>query len=151
MPRTRPFLRTKQKVSISGVSQREAERLRNELQTAPAATKPDELIVQNASSAALVAHNHVAGDITDFNTASDARITAATGVSVQAYAANLTAWAALATASKQAAITVNTGWTAPTGTATKTGFATTTVTTEELAEHVKALIDALTAQGLLST
>lgn len=35
------------------------------------------------------------------------------------------------------------GWTAATGTATRTGFDTTTVTTAVLAEHVKALIDDL--------
>lgn len=34
-----------------------------------------------------------------------------------------------------------TGWTVPTGTATRTAFDTTTVTTEQLAERVKALID----------
>lgn len=43
----------------------------------------------------------------------------------------------------------NTGWTAPTGTPTKTGFATSTVTTAVLAEHVKAVIDALTTHGIL--
>ena len=42
-----------------------------------------------------------------------------------------------------------TGWAAPTGTATRTTFATTTVTTEQLAERVKALIDDLTSHGLI--
>jgi len=42
-----------------------------------------------------------------------------------------------------------TGWTAPTGTATRTTFATSTVTTAQLAERVKALIDDLTAHGLI--
>ena len=37
-----------------------------------------------------------------------------------------------------------TGWGAPVGTATRTTFSTSTVTTEELAERVKALIDDLT-------
>jgi len=42
-----------------------------------------------------------------------------------------------------------TGWTAATGTATKTTFDTTTVTTEQLAERVKALIDDLISHGLI--
>lgn len=42
-----------------------------------------------------------------------------------------------------------TGWSAATGTAARTGFATATVTTAELAERVKALIDDLTAHGLI--
>jgi hypothetical protein len=42
-----------------------------------------------------------------------------------------------------------TGWAAPTGTATRTTFATSTVTTEQLAERLKALIDDLTSHGLI--
>jgi hypothetical protein len=42
-----------------------------------------------------------------------------------------------------------TGWAAPTGTATRTAFATSTVTVAQLAERVKALIDDLTAHGLV--
>lgn len=41
------------------------------------------------------------------------------------------------------------GWSAPTGTATRTTFATGSVTTAQLAEHVKALIDDLLAMGIL--
>ena len=44
-----------------------------------------------------------------------------------------------------------TGWSAPTGTATRSSFDTTTVTTEELAEAVHALIDDLTTHGLIGT
>jgi len=44
-----------------------------------------------------------------------------------------------------------TGWAAATGTATRTTFATTTVTTEQLAQRVKALIDDLTTHGLIGT
>ena len=44
-----------------------------------------------------------------------------------------------------------TGWTAPTGTATRSGFATSTVTTEVLAQHVKALVDDLTTHGLIGS
>ena len=42
-----------------------------------------------------------------------------------------------------------TGWTAATGTATRTTFATASVTTEQLAQAVKALIDDLIAHGLI--
>ena len=42
-----------------------------------------------------------------------------------------------------------TGWTTPTGTATRTTFATSTVTLPQLAERVKALIDDLTTHGLI--
>lgn len=42
-----------------------------------------------------------------------------------------------------------TGWAAATGNATRTTFATSTVTLPVLAEHVKALIDDLTAKGLI--
>lgn len=42
-----------------------------------------------------------------------------------------------------------TGWTAPTGTATRTAFDTATVTTAQLAERVKALIDNLISHGLI--
>lgn len=41
------------------------------------------------------------------------------------------------------------GWGAPTGTATRTTFATGAVTLPQLAEHVKALIDDLTTHGLI--
>jgi hypothetical protein len=42
-----------------------------------------------------------------------------------------------------------TGWTAPTGTATRTAFDTATVTTTQLAERVKGLIDDLITHGLI--
>lgn len=42
-----------------------------------------------------------------------------------------------------------TGWAVPSGTATRTTFATSTVTLAQLAERVKALIDDLTAHGLI--
>lgn len=44
-----------------------------------------------------------------------------------------------------------TGWAAATGTATRTTFATSTVTTSQLAERVKALIDDLIAHGLIGS
>ena len=42
-----------------------------------------------------------------------------------------------------------TGWTAATGTATRTTFATATVTLEQLAQRVKALLDDLISHGLI--
>jgi hypothetical protein len=45
--------------------------------------------------------------------------------------------------------TRKTGWTAPTGTATRTSFDTSTVTTQQLAERVKAMLDDLISHGLL--
>lgn len=42
-----------------------------------------------------------------------------------------------------------TGWGAPTGTATRTTFATGSVTLPQLAERVKALVDDLTTKGLI--
>ncbi len=47
--------------------------------------------------------------------------------------------------------TRKTGWTAATGTATKTTFVTGTVTLPQLAERVKALIDDLISHGLIGT
>lgn len=44
-----------------------------------------------------------------------------------------------------------TGWESATGTATRTTFATSTVTTAQLAEHVKALLDDLISHGLIGT
>ena len=45
----------------------------------------------------------------------------------------------------------DTGWSSPTGTATKTAFDTASVTTEELAERVKAIIDALSEVDLFTS
>ena len=52
-------------------------------------------------------------------------------------------------ASTQVVSTRKTGWDAPTGTATRTTFVTSTVTTAQLAERVKALVDDLTTHGLI--
>lgn len=49
----------------------------------------------------------------------------------------------------QVVTTRRTGWGSPTGTATRTAFATSTVTTAELAERVKALIDDMRTHGLI--
>lgn len=49
----------------------------------------------------------------------------------------------------QVATSRRTGWGAPTGIATRTAFDTATVTTAQLAERVKALVDDLTTHGLI--
>lgn len=46
--------------------------------------------------------------------------------------------------------TVGTGWAAATGTATRTTFVTSTASTKDVAERVKALIDDLLANGIIS-
>lgn len=51
---------------------------------------------------------------------------------------------------KQDVIAPSTGWSDPTGTTDKSTFATATVTTENLAKFVKAMYEALKAQGLLT-
>ena len=51
--------------------------------------------------------------------------------------------------SAQVVTSRRTGWSAGTGTATRAAFATSTVTTAELAERVKALIDDLNTHGLI--
>lgn len=50
---------------------------------------------------------------------------------------------------KQVVGAQKTGWTAPTGTATRTAFDTSSVTVSQLAERVKALIEDLGAHGLI--
>lgn len=47
----------------------------------------------------------------------------------------------------QALVTAHQGWAVPTGTADRTTFATGTVTTEELAQRVKALMDDMRERG----
>jgi hypothetical protein len=44
-----------------------------------------------------------------------------------------------------------TGWTSPTGTASRSGYATTTATVTQLAQTLKALIDDLTTHGIIGT
>lgn len=62
---------------------------------------------------------------------------------------NLSATPALELNSTQVVTTRRIGWAAASGTATRTTFATSTVTLEQLAERVKALIDDLTTHGLI--
>jgi hypothetical protein len=54
-------------------------------------------------------------------------------------------------AATQVVSTRKTGWTAATGSATRTTFDTTTVTTQQLAERVKALLDDLISHGLIGS
>ncbi|MGQ0660231.1 hypothetical protein [Sphingosinicella sp.] len=58
---------------------------------------------------------------------------------------------AISIGGSQVVATRRTGWAAPSGTAARSGFDTASVTTEALAERVKALIDDLTAHGLIGS
>lgn len=60
-----------------------------------AATDVQAAIEELDSEKAALSHTHTASQITDFSTAADARVSAAIGVTVQAYDADLTAWAAV--------------------------------------------------------
>jgi hypothetical protein len=51
----------------------------------------------------------------------------------------------------QVLTTRRTGWVAASGTATRSTFATSTVTLAVLAEHVKALIDDLSTHGIIGS
>lgn len=65
------------------------------------------------------------------------------------FAFQLNATPILSIAGTQVLGTRKTGWTAATGTATRSAFATGTVTTAQLAERVKALVDDLMSHGLI--
>ena len=62
---------------------------------------------------------------------------------------NLTVDTAIQINGTQVVNSRKTGWGAPTGTATRTTFATSTVTLEELAQRVKGLVDDLSLHGLI--
>lgn len=64
---------------------------------------------------------------------------------------NLASGKTLRVNSTQVVTARQTGWAAATGTATRTTFATGSVTTAQLAERVKALIDDLISHGLIGT
>lgn len=68
-----------------------------------------------------------------------------------ATALNLGAGLAYQVNGTQVVASRRTGWGSPTGNAGRTAFDTTTVTTAQLAERVKALIDDLTAHGLIGS
>jgi len=72
-------------------------------------------------------------------------------VSIDAAGANLASGKVLKVSGTQVVASRRTGWGAATGTATRTTFATGSVTLPQLAEHVKALIDDLIAHGLIGS
>jgi hypothetical protein len=90
---------------------------------------------------------HVAGEDIVFN--SSGKWSSASGNEVRFGAGLCDAAVAFQVAGTQVVNTRKTGWGAPTGTATRSAFATSTVTTEQLAERLKALIDDLTSHGLI--
>ncbi|HWT12830.1 MAG TPA: hypothetical protein VN231_08770 [Allosphingosinicella sp.] len=74
-----------------------------------------------------------------------------TALMVTATALNMGSGVALQANGTQVVASRRTGWGIPTGTATRTAFATASVTTAQLAERVKALIDDLAAHGLIGS
>lgn len=72
-------------------------------------------------------------------------------VNITTGALNLASGVVLKANGTQIAGPRRTGWAAPTGTATRTGFDTSSVTTQQLAERIKALIDDLAAHGLIGS
>jgi hypothetical protein len=72
-----PRLRTKRKVEIRNIPEREAERLRNELGLQRSSIKRDPAIVENGGASSLPAHTHDHDDISDFDVAVNALIGAA--------------------------------------------------------------------------
>jgi hypothetical protein len=80
---------------------------------------------------------------------SDAGANLGTPVSIARSTGVVTLSNPLTIGSSQVVGTRVTGWAAATGTATRTTFATGSVTTAQLAERVKALIDDLTTHGLI--
>ena len=96
---------------------------------------------------------NTAGDYLGFF-ADDARFLtsgAATIMTIDSTGPNLASGKTLRVNSTQVVSSRKTGWAAATGTATRTTFATGTVTTAQLAERVKALIDDLISHGLIGT
>jgi hypothetical protein len=113
-----------------------------------------------ANSSALVIHND-ANDAMQFWTNATARVTISAagdvGIGNSSPAVKLDVTGDINTSEAygvdgvQVVANRRTGWTAATGTATRTSFATSTVTTEQLAQRVKALIDDLATHGLIGS
>lgn len=96
-----------------------------------------------------------------WNSLGATQVNAATGYTISLRVNNMEVAAASATglnlagtlsvAGTQVAAARRTGWTAPSGTATRAGFATGTASTQQVAEALKALIDDLVAHGLIGS
>ena len=87
----------------------------------------------------------------DFEVTAPGSVSRSRTLRVEAGGVDLASGKALSVAGTQVVSARRTGWAAPTGTATRTSFATSTVTTAQLAERVKALIDDLSAHGLIGS
>jgi hypothetical protein len=108
----------------------------------------------------LPSHTHAAGDITSgtigtarlgTGTANSAAFLRGDNVWSNTLSGNIgvTAGNGYFVGGTQVVAARRTGWSAATGTATRSSYATSTVTTAQLAERVKALIDDLIAHGAL--
>jgi sporulation protein YlmC with PRC-barrel domain len=119
-----------------------AGKVSNSATTATSANTANAIVARDGSG------NFSAGQVT----ASTARIGASAG---STYAlevdgnANLAAGGAYRIGNTKIIEARKTGWSDPTGTASRATFATSTVTTEQLAQRLKALIDDLTSHGLI--
>ena len=116
----------------------------------------DKCIMGNLSGTGVVYGSHTTGvngwaAVTVAGSSIKLAPNAGTAVTVTASAMNLASGVELQVNGTQVVTARQTGWGAPTGTATKTTFATSTVTLEQLAERVKALIDDLTTHGLIGS
>jgi hypothetical protein len=104
-------------------------------------------------AAQILAGTTVLDIATRDNAAAVINFRAGTGVTTRATigsaAFNLAAGMAFQIGGVQVLGPRRTGWAAPTGTATRSTFATSTVTTAQLAERLKALLDDLTAHGVI--
>lgn len=127
----------------------------------------DENLISTYTGAAWVDMAHGVDDVTieissgllqvknggiDTNQLADDCVTAAKIDETESIiAANFDATGAFKVDSTQVVSNRITGWGAPTGTADRSTFETSSVTLEELAQRVKALIDDLTTHGMIGT
>jgi hypothetical protein len=113
-------------------------------------------IAQTDAGFAPISHTHTASQVTDFSTAADARITAAVGVSVQAFDADLSALAALSGtdtiyrrsgAATWSAVTIGSGLDFTAGTLSATGVTSGAITGSGLTMATARLLGRTTASS----
>lgn len=107
-------------------------------------TRYTNLFMDNTSEGIGIFHINVNGADYRFSSGGSPAFGVASGSSVA-----LSGGGKLVVNSLQVVEARKTGWGAPTGTATRSAFATSTVTLSQLAERVKALIDDLRLHGLI--
>jgi len=106
-----------------------------------------------ADAGQVLAYNRTTAAYKALNLQGSAINIKAGGAAIATYASSglaLTSGKTIAIDGQQLLTARQTGWGAPTGTATRSAFATSIVTLEELAQRVKALIDDLRTHGLIN-